>query len=198
MTHPTLFIDFDGTLCHGRFWQSLPEDAYKKVQTALFLERKEVVKNWMRGLHTAEAVTEVVAEATGLSYSLLWSILVRDSQSFTIAEELLELVDELRQHHHTVLMTDNMDTFTRFTVPALHLEQHFDVIVNSFDQKRCKKDENGQIFRDFCVGPLEQAVLIDDSENGCQLFTELGGTAYMVTNEEPTLGHLKNLLHSVV
>jgi len=27
-----LFIDFDGTLCHDRFWQSIDESSFEKIQ----------------------------------------------------------------------------------------------------------------------------------------------------------------------
>ncbi len=43
-----------------------------------------------------------------------------------------------------VIATDNMDTFTRFTVPALRLSEHFDGILNSFERGVLKQDIDEQ------------------------------------------------------
>jgi len=59
---PILFIDFDGTLCHDRFWRSLPAEQYEKVQTLLFKERKSYAEEWMKGKHTAEEVNQFLSE----------------------------------------------------------------------------------------------------------------------------------------
>lgn len=35
---PILFIDFDGTLCHDRFWRNIDASGFEKIQNFLFGE----------------------------------------------------------------------------------------------------------------------------------------------------------------
>jgi len=43
-TRPILFIDFDGTLCHDRFWVTLSLDFNRKYrQSSLVLKKKRLI-----------------------------------------------------------------------------------------------------------------------------------------------------------
>ncbi|MEH7876356.1 hypothetical protein V7799_01110 [Rhizobium laguerreae] len=74
---PIIFIDFDGTICNDRYWRTLPSDKQNKLQTYLFQESRDVVFEWMRGLHTAEEFNNLVAVALDTPYSELWQIASR-------------------------------------------------------------------------------------------------------------------------
>ena len=85
----------------------------------------------------------------------------------------------------------------RFTVPALGLNEHFDTIVNSFNEKLLKSDNNGELFFRQLRGDIGDAILVDNSVSICELFESLGGTARHVTDETPAEGHLVNLRSSI-
>ena len=90
----------------------------------------------------------------------------------------------MRPLAHTVLITGNMDSFSRFTVPALKLDAYFDAISNSYDEGRLKTDDGGALFLHYANRfgvPIEECVAIDDAEDVSAMFTALGGTAILVT-----------------
>lgn len=149
---PILFIDFDGTLCYDKFWRGLPPALYQKVQIHLFESKKELVREWMLGKHTSEEVNQLLAEELGVDYDALWSVFVNDCNSMTVDPDILNKIQELRERYYAVLITDNMDSFVRFTVPTLGLARYFDAIVNSYETKAFKNDNNGQSFKNQIEG----------------------------------------------
>ena len=96
----------------------------------------------------------------------------------------------------TILITVNMDCFSRFTVPALQLNNYFDAISNSYYEGKFKSDNGGEIFTEYIEkysAPTESCILIDDSSSACETFKSLGGIAYRVTEEEDLVTHLSKL-----
>lgn len=186
----TLFIDFDGTICHDRFWRSLNEDAYIKVQSLLFNGQNQIVSNWMKGDYSSEDINQLVAKETGIEYDSLWGVFVSDCKTMKVEPEILKMINNLRKRFHVVLITGNMDCFSRFTVPSLRLNEYFDVIVNSFDEKQLKSENDGDSFKKYVRGEIVDAILIEDSEKSCETFKSLGGTAYRVTFPGDTLKYL--------
>lgn len=190
----TLFVDFDGTICHDRFWRSLAEKEYELVQQTLFRGGHSVVRDWMRGLCTSEFVNDFVSKQTGIPYEQLWDVFVSDCESMRVEAKLLELLVELRPDYHLVLITGNMDCFDRFTLPALKLDQYFDVIVNSSNEGQLKSDNDGETFKKYVKGDLKEAILIEDSEKSCAVFTAIGGTALRVVTKNATAEYFSKLL----
>ncbi len=190
----TLFIDFDGTICHDRFWRSLQSDEIEQVENFLFSGQNSLVTDWMKGAYTAEEINKLVSDKTGLAYEYLWGIFVQDCKTMRVETKLLELINQLRGAFHVVLITGNMDCFNRFTIPSLQLDKYFDVIVNSFDEKQLKTDDGGASFIKHNKGRLHDAILIDDSAKTCATFQTLGGTAYLITHQDDTMQHLRHLL----
>lgn len=189
----TLFVDFHGTICHDPFWRSLDSDGFGRVQQTVFEADPFLVNDWMRGKYSSEQINELVAERTGLPYDRLWQTFVRDCKSMHIAPDLLTQITALRKAYSVILISDNMDCFDRFTVPALHLDTVFDGIVNSFSEGRLKTDGGGANFMRHLTGEISDAVLIDDSNTTCWAFDRLGGNARHVTHETPAIKHLINL-----
>lgn len=183
---PTLFIDFDGTLCHDKFWSSLDPILLEKVQQILFSDDKTVVSDWMKGIYTSEDINKKLADKLGVEYNLLWDGFVKDCQNMKVGDVVLELLQRLRSTHTIVLITDNMDCFDRFTVPSLKLDEYFDTIINSFNERATKNENDGQLFREVInrlgLSP-DNCVLMDNSELSCSVFKKLGGTSYLVTKE---------------
>lgn len=189
----TLFVDFDGTICHDRFWRSLSISENKQIQDFLFSGNNSIVTDWMRGVYTSEQINELVSKETGLDYEYLWATFIHDCKTMSVQLEILNPINQLRSKYHVVLITGNMDCFSRFTVPALQLGEYFDVIVNSFDEKQLKTDDNGSSFIKYVKGSIQDAILIEDSEKSCEIFKGLGGNAYRVINRDDTLKHIQNL-----
>lgn len=191
-----LFIDFDGTLCHDRFWRSLPAAQYEKVQSFLFGEDKTHVQEWMLGKRTAEEINELLADHLGVPFQKLWDIFVQDTRSMKVSQESLNVIKNLRDKYTTILITVNMDSFSRFTVPALRLNDYFDAISNSYDEGLFKSDNDGEVFRKYIhtyQAPVESSILIDDSPSACATFLSLGGISRQVVGDNDLVYHLKQI-----
>lgn len=189
-----LLIDFDGTLCHGRFWSSLPVEEYQKIQEFLFHpHRVELAYDWMVGKHSAEDINHILSKELNLDYSKLWDTFVRDAGNMEISQEVLDRLNELRKDYLVLLVTDNMDSLHRFTAPAHSLDAYFDAIISSYTERVSKRDNQGQLFSDvlnrYEIAPAN-AVLFDDSGSATTFFTALGGTSHRVSKEAPLIDWL--------
>lgn len=195
ISKPILFCDFDGTICFDKYWKSLPIKAYEQVQEILFRSDKTVVNNWMRGNYDAEKVNQQLAERIGMPFEELWKLFVNDCNTMRVDQDILEKIGMLRKLFTTILITDNMDSFSRFTVPALKLYDYFDHISNSFYEKKYKTDNEGEIFLDYCKklqAPIEKSMLFDDSPGVCQVFKNLGGISYQTSSDNNIWYYLNN------
>ena len=198
---PILFIDFDGTLCHDRFWRSIDASSFEKIQNFLFGANKSKVDEWIRGIHSSEEINQLISKELNVPFEKVWEIFVADCESMNIPDGVLGRVENLRKNYHTILITDNMDCFTRFTVPALKLNSYFDSIINSFDNKKFKSDNNGDIFLQVVNGrgsKIEDSILMDNSKGACNTFSKLGGITCFVTSEKPLAFWLENLENELV
>lgn len=184
---PALFIDFDGTLCHDRFWRSLPHEPYEKIQTLLFGDDRQMINDWMFGGYTSEQVNELVSREINFPYQELWDVFVEDCKTMNVSTQTLEKIGKLKSEFQTVLITGNMDCFDRFTVPSLHLNKYFDKIANSYTEKRFKSDQNGasftKVLNEMGAG-VGKSIVIDDSPKTCEVFTGLGGIAYLIGSDK--------------
>lgn len=193
---PIIFCDFDGVLCHDRFWRSLPAAEYEKLQEYVFRNNLEMVDEWMRGKYSSEEINRKVSENIGIPYEKLWDIFVRDCETMEISSAALEKLNSLRDRYTVILVTGNMDCFTRFTRPAAGLDQYFDEISNSFEEGILKTDEGGRIFEKLAAkhgAEIEDCHMLDDSKNVHKVFSDLGGTAWLVTKDENVVFHLANI-----
>ena len=144
MMKPHLFIDFDGTLCHDKFWRSSPTQFQELIQSFLFQENTDLINKWMRGYYTSEQINQLVADKISVDRNWLWNIFVDDCKTMRVSSDTLEMISLLRNKFSVVLITGNMDCFDRFTVPSLKLDKYFDLIVNSYNE-RMLKDENTEL-----------------------------------------------------
>ncbi len=194
---PILFCDFDGVLCFDKYWRSLLPDEFEKVQELLFRGDQTIVNEWMRGKRTSEEVSQLIAEKTGISFDYLWNIFVQDCKTMHVSIDLLEKLDSLREKYIVILITGNMDSFGRFTKPALNLNNYFDHISNSFDEGLLKTDNKGEVFLRYCDKygvPIEQCILFDDSKSVHKVFSELFGIAHLVSTERNLESHLEHFV----
>jgi FMN phosphatase YigB (HAD superfamily) len=173
-----VFFDWDGTLSIGKFWNGIEENEYGLINSWLFGSNKEIVKAWMIGKYSAEDVCEKIAQGTDLDFEFIFTNLKISCQNMElISPGVLGLIDQVKQKNILVgIATDNMDTFTRFTVPSLNLNNHFDIILNSFDLKKSKRTAQkffGKYLSEMDINPSE-CILIDDSEDKDGNLTKYG------------------------
>lgn len=197
MKKQNIFIDFDGTVCFDYFWRSAPQEVNKIITKFLFQDNVQLIENWMRGKLLSEDIATLIAKNTGLNYDLIYNILVKDCQNMYISPELLQAISDLGKNNTTILITDNMDCFNRFTKPALQLEKYFSFIFNSCDFGILKDDTtSGGLFKKVCdiyKFDITKSVLVDNSEENCTIFTKLGGRAFLVKNSDDTLSILQTI-----
>lgn len=138
----------------------------------------------MLGKYSAEQINQLIADEIDMPFEELWPLFVKDCSSMHVDQSVLDRLSALRATYTLILITGNMDCFSRFTVPALKLNDYFDQISNSCDEGLHKTDHGGQIFSDYAAKyqlDISASILIDDSENACKVFAQLGGKACHIT-----------------
>ncbi len=122
------------------------------------------------------------------------------------SKKSIHLINQLRATGtKVVLATDNMDSFVRWTIPALGLTNYFDDILDSFSLKALKRDFDEQGNSRFFSGYLSKnnllptdCVLIDDSPDIDNNLTTWGITYRQI---DPIVGleqELKKILNKTV
>ena len=192
---PVLFIDFDGTICHDLLWRSAPPHTYKKIQEYLFTHNKKMVSDWMRGEYSSEDITRILSDTLSEDYDLLWNIFVIDCKNLRVEKHILEQIDALRKTYTIAMVTDNMDSFARFSIPSLSLTDYFDYIFDSYTEKILKSDSPNLFERALEKMSIEpaQTTLIDDSQKSCIAFELSGGKSCPITKEKDIVYWLNTL-----
>ena len=198
-----LFIDWDGTLSNSRFWEQWslnPEHIakYKLIQQVLFEGDEGLLIDWMCGYKIADNVVQYVADVTGLDYGELITELQRSCENMTfIDEDVIQSIQQIRDKgSKVVIATDNMDTFSRWTVPALKLEDYFDGILLSVDRGALKShisaDGTSPFFNHFFLSTgikPSETTLIDNSLD-TKVVEELGMKFLHVSDDSPLSSQL--------
>ena len=154
---------------------------------------------WMRGEFTWHQINAIIAEATGIPLKNLNELFITSVRQMKINPLLIHFAEKLKKKHiKTALVTGNMDIFNEITVPEKQLDKTFSVIINSYDYRIMKQDENGRLF-DIALNRLglssyEGVLLIDDSITYCDIFKEKGGTAYQYSNQKDFESWTKSLM----
>jgi len=175
MNVQVVFADWYKTLSASLFWQQQPGCRLSaadsgKVESYIF-SRGDLLRSWMLGCATAEDVCSQAAGDLGLAAADLLADLEHSCCTMEYYDpgsvEALRAVR--KQGIKVVLATDNMDAFTRWTVPALQLNGIFDAILDSASIGSLKNDLVdgyspffGPWLSDQRITPAN-AVLIDDS-----------------------------------
>jgi FMN phosphatase YigB (HAD superfamily) len=187
----TVFFDFDGVLCHDRYYTTLQPDyphVMKFVNEAIFGGEQKYADRWMRGEFTYQQINRIIADSTGIPFGQLNELFLASVRQMRLNPTLLQFAENLKQRGAAIaLVTGNMDVFNEVTVPEKGLDKLFPVIVNSFDHRLMKQDENGRLF-DVALGKLGLASyqgtwLIDDSLLACAIFEAKGGRAYHYSDQ---------------
>jgi FMN phosphatase YigB (HAD superfamily) len=189
-TKKVVFLDWNGTLSKSFFWEQMRvsnnkkvKESYWKWDKALFSKPKEYIQDWMRGGKTTELVLKEIADETKTQYEKILREFIVGCKSMTfVSNDLSQIILDLRKRGLCVVIaTNNMDCFTRWTVPNMGLEDMFDEILNSFYLKGLKHDvnQNGEsvFFNDFFAkykfSPSE-CIFFDDSIDKDNYISGLG------------------------
>ncbi len=185
MNLEAVLFDFHGVLSHDRFYmgpffETRPE-AYARLERSFFIGDKSLVNEWMRGLVGYRDVHRRIAEHVGVEAEALDRALIASVKAMRLEPGLLDLAAELKARGvRTAIITDNMDIFTKATVPHHGLGRRFDAVFNSADSGLLKNDEGGKIF-DHALHRLgvdiANTLFIDDSAKNVELYRAKGGRA---------------------
>lgn len=207
MRYDVVFIDWDLTLSGSRFWGHWAVDPKRQkdielIRRLVFASNSGFIDDWMRGRYSAEEAVTEIARRTGLDANKLLLGLRESCANMTLYDnQTLDMVDGLRAKGvKIVIATDNMDTFSRWTVPALGLNDHFDEILNSHELKARKKDKSSvggsaffaDFFERYRIDPA-RSVLIDDSIKN-KTVEDFGMIFVQVVPEYPAVLALANVM----
>jgi FMN phosphatase YigB (HAD superfamily) len=200
-----VFVDWAGTMSHSMFWSRWKESAparWQRVQRSLFGDPK-LVRDWMRGRHAAEEIVEMLATGDDLPIDGWAAELERSCCEMQLVDASVPgLLAALRSIGvKVVIATDNMDTFSRWTVPSLGLLELVDEVLDSsrLGCLKADRDPSGRSpffhswFEAHGVRPSE-SVLFDD---GGQHAEEIGIAWVPVTLDKPLAPALAALLDMI-
>ena len=181
----TILFDFGGVLCHDRFYEKTLVPRYQSVfdwlQTNVF-SNKELVHDWMRNKVGSADINRLIAQNSGIEFAALARLFEESVRLMDLDQRVLGLARQLKDSGHKIgIVTDNMDVFSKITVHHHRLDGLFDVITNSADYGRLKKDENGSLFDltlDTLGESIENSLMIDDSTATIDLFIQKGGQGH--------------------
>lgn len=192
-----IFIDFNGVISYKNFWFSLEKDnpiVYEKINHVLFGENSQMVKDWMLWKYQSEEICKFLSDNLNVDYNYIYDTLVEDCKNIDLSTRIRELLNELKRYYYIVLVTDNMDSFTRFTVKNnLDYFDVFDSIFNSADEWYFKVDAYLK-YINYYNSKVGLSYLIDDSAWNCKKFIELWWKAINLKWEEQVLENLDMIL----
>ncbi|EKE05825.1 MAG: hypothetical protein ACD_19C00176G0047 [uncultured bacterium] len=208
-----VFIDWNGTLSPTNFWSHLEKsekqsdrELFKLWADAMFINHKDLIVPWMKGEYSSEDILALVSKTTNTDFdTILKEFIIGCEQMEYSSPNIPVLINRLKDKSVIVsIATNNMDSFTRWTVPYMKLDTLFDEIINSFYLNAMKHDldKNGKaiffknFFNKYKIEP-NNCIFIDDGEDKMGVITNLG-IDYRRVNASNTLEQeLKNILDSM-
>ena len=200
-----IFLDWDGTLSKGRFWQQYQAERptlYADIQTALFQDKARI-HDWMRGKYLSEDIVTMLAPQLEISTTELLNDLATSCRALTLLHpHLPSQISTLRQQGLLVaIATDNMDTFHRWTVPSLQLDSLVDGVLSSAQLGLLKNDVSANGSLPFFTGFLAanqlvpaECLIIDDSAKLEPLAIANNFQYYRVTADTPAFDALTQIM----
>lgn len=192
-----LFIDFNWVISYKNFWYSLEkkdEIVYTKINNFLFKENKEIVQDWMLWKCSSRYICEYLSKNLEINNKYLYKSLIEDCKNIDLSEEILLLLKKLKKYYSIVLVTDNMDCFSDFTVkynPKFF--KVFDWIFNSSQYWYFKNNAYTELIKKHKAN-INLSYLIDDSFNNCNKFEKLGGNSINPKWEKDVIKWLNKIL----
>lgn len=204
-TPKAIFIDWNKTLSNSLFWEHLQDINHQnnkyleKIEKSMFQNNRHLINPWMRGEHTSEDVAKILSEDSGVDQEIILKELAESCKQMKyVADEIPELINKIKAKGiKAVIATDNMDTFERFTIPAMKLEELFDDFLISHSLRLLKGDlqENSIPFFDEYLNKhnltYRDTVLLDDCIDETGTYDKLGLKIIQITSPEKLINVLK-------
>ena len=206
------FFDWFATLSSSVFWEQLKDPNHPhhnladKLEFSMFTNLGHLINPWMRGEYTTEEVLTEVSIDSGIPYDIVMEEFIASCKTMTlVSEEIPILISQLRELGvRTIIATDNMDSFTRWTIPAMGLDTMFDDILNSYDLGALKGDidNNSRLlfFHDYLVdngiGP-QDTVIFDDSDHKLVVLSKGGMSCIKVEPHTGLVTELNKLIEDI-
>lgn len=203
---PILFIDYNGVISYLNFWfsiQSADHQLHKYsglISDFLFKNNSDIVSDWMLGKYTSEVVNKILSDQFDISFEQLYKVFVEDCMRMDFDKGIYDSLCLLKDKFTIILRTDNMDSFTRFTVPANEQFGIFDEIHNSYELREFKVYRQGSYFLEICDRygvDIKNCILIDDARKNCDVFDLIGGKSLCVSGVKNVTYTLRSLLFQV-
>jgi FMN phosphatase YigB (HAD superfamily) len=197
-----LFLDWNKTLSFSLFWEHISEtepEKHQLITQCLFEDNYNLIDDWMRGKYTSEDICKIIADQTEIPYTFIFETLKESCEKMVFCDPSTEsLLRKIKKNgYKLVIATDNMDTFRRFTVPALHLSDLFDDILISSEIGAVKEDmsdNENMFFREYMKQKelhYNETLLLDDcaehmSSLGCLFmpFLNIQSCNHLITELE--------------
>ncbi|GHO63656.1 hypothetical protein KSC_025480 [Ktedonobacter sp. SOSP1-52] len=174
-----IFVDWHQTLSTSLFWEHWADPTHPlhslhaPVVSSMFNSgnTSETIA-WMRGELPVEELLQRICLRHHFDYELILQELTVSCKAMQfVSPTVPRSIAQLRAAGIRVaIATDNMDTFTRWTVPALKLHELVDDILNSFDLRALKGDLDSSGRSLFFADYLEkhalepgESILLDDN-----------------------------------
>ncbi len=202
-----IFVDWHKTLSYDDFWEHLkspdhPRHKYfKPLNECLFADSYQLTSSWMCGQATMEAVMEKVSRKTSIPLEIVMQELIFSLENTKFClPNIKELVQSVQATGKKVVVaTDNMDTFNRYTAPALKMDKIFDGVINSYDVGCLKDDPDPAdkilFFEDYLDKnnfTYSDAVLLDNSPDSSGKYKRLGFERKLIDSPETLEAILKS------
>lgn len=202
-----IFFDWNKTFSYSLFWSQLADpkherhDWHKNIVNFVFVENKHLIDDWMRAKFDEKYVAKLIFKELGYSEKLILKDLAESCQNMQlVSDEAYDLVTQIRkQGTKCVIATDNMDTFLKYTKPALRLEDYFDDFLVSFENEILKFDVVGDsipFFDDYLKRnklTYGDVLLIDDCIDKSGTYDKLGFKVLQIFNQDDFLERLRRL-----
>lgn len=209
MTKKVVFIDWNKTLSYSLFWEHLQDKNHPNhqhlpaIEKWLFVDNRDVINPWMRGEFSAEDIASKMSQDTGIDSDTILGELRRSCEEMRYSiDDLEDIVSQLQTNGtKVVIATDNMDTFSRFTVPAMRLDAVFDEILSSYDTGYLKDDDHPEDSIPFFDEYLAKhgwnyadAILLDDSPDKSGKYKKLGFERALIDSPKVLKAELERLV----
>lgn len=208
-----VFIDWNGTLSPTNFWSHLEKserqsdrELFKLWADTMFINHKDLIVPWMKGEYSSEDILTLVSKATNTNFdTILKEFIIGCERMEYSSPNIPALVKKLKDKSVVVsIATNNMDSFTRWTVPYMKLDILFDEIINSFYLNAMKHDldEHGKpiffknFFNKYQIDP-KNCIFIDDGEDKMGVISNLGMEYRRVNTNNTLEQELKNILNNL-
>jgi hypothetical protein len=184
-----IVFDFGFTLSPDYYFKVVPAGCpewHDVIQTVIFWDLSIAIP-WMKGELTSLDIAGILSRHMQLDIPTIAATMEKGCQNLGFNPSVRDFaLAQKKTHRKTALVTDNMDVFTKVVVPAHHLDQLFDVILNSSDHHEIRKEVLWPIAFERLGGGIGYAnsLLIEDGETEPALFRELGGNAYQFRSDE--------------